>query len=90
MQIIRTSTKLSENSTRYRVKIESDECEADSYLAQEMKQMLLRSVAEDPNLLTCGTAPFQTLKLAHNGVMWIMEAEATIEQSNAQKLASSK
>jgi hypothetical protein len=29
--------------------------------------------------LTCGTAPFQTLKMGHSGTAWIVEAEAIIQ-----------
>lgn len=85
MQRILTTTKLSEKTSRVRVKIESDDCEADSQFAEEVKQMLIRNFGDNPSLLACGTAPFQTLKLFHNGMKWIVEAEATVENSNAQQ-----
>jgi len=88
MQRILTSTDLGENRVRYRVRIESDKCETGSTMEEPFKQMLLQNFADNPSLLTCGAVPFQTLKMAHNGLNWIVEAEAIVERPNVQKPTS--
>jgi hypothetical protein len=82
MQRIVTSTKLDERRTRWRIRIESDPCESD--MKEPVKQMLLRNFADNPHLLHCGMEPFEQMRMHHNGSMWIVEAEATVENPNAQ------
>lgn len=86
MQRIVTSTDLGQGQIRHRVRIESDACEIGSHLEEPTKRVLLQNFADNPALLTCGLAPFQTLKMMHNGVVWIVEAEAIVESPNAQQL----
>jgi hypothetical protein len=79
MNRILTSTDLGEGRIRWRVRIESDDCEAGSDMMERMKQVLLQNFADNPSLLLCGLVPFQTLKMIHSGTNWIIEAEA-VEQ----------
>lgn len=87
MQRILTSTDLGNGRTRYRVRIESDECAND--LIEPIKQMLMRNFADSPHLLHCGPGPFQQLKMTHNGNIWIVEAEAIVETPNAKEQRNS-
>jgi hypothetical protein len=79
MQRIVTSTDLGEGRTRVRVRIQSDDCDIHSDLVEPFKQVLLQNFADNPALLTCGSVPFQTLKMGHSGTAWIVEAEAVIQ-----------
>jgi len=86
MQRIVTNTDLGEGRTRWRTRIESDDCLDNA--KESYKLMLLQNFADNPTLLTCGAIPFQTLKMAHDGVRWIIEAEAVSERPNAKELRS--
>jgi hypothetical protein len=87
MQRIVTSTDLGEGRIRWRVRIESDDCPMD--MQEPHKLMLMQNLADNPSLLTCGMLPFQVLKMAHDGVKWIIEAEAVSERPNAKELRNS-
>ena len=88
MQRIVTSTDLGEGRTRHRVRIESDVCETGSGQEELVKRMLLQNFSDNPQLLTCGMVPFQSMKMYHTGTIWIIEAEAITESPNAKQLRS--
>jgi hypothetical protein len=90
MHRVVTSTDLGEGRIRFRVHIESDQCELASGLEEPTKRVLLQNFADNPALLTCGMTPFQTLKMSHNGMVWIVEAEAIVEPTNAKELRSTQ
>jgi hypothetical protein len=77
MQRIVTSRDMGDGITRTRVRIEGDPCEPDTLLADQMRQHLLANVAENPQLVACGSGAFQTFKMFHDNTKWIIEAEAT-------------
>jgi len=77
MQRIVLVRDLGEGLTRTRVRIEGDDCEPDSLLADEMRQYLITNIANNPQLVACGSGPFQKMMMYHDNVKWIVEAEAT-------------
>lgn len=85
MQRIATSSAIGDGKTRWRVRIESDECDPKTPQLEQVKSMLLENIVQNPFLVACGLLPFQTLKMHHNGVRWIIEAEAISEPSNEQQ-----
>ncbi len=68
--------KIGENRHRYRTIVEEngslDPNESFSYTAK----LFLKALSDTPDLLLCGFLPFKTLKMYHNGVGWVAEAEA--------------
>ncbi len=77
MNRIVTSRDLGDKLTRFRVRIEGDECEPESVLADQMRQNLLTNIADNPQLVACGSGPFQKMQMYHDNVRWIIEVEAT-------------
>ena len=82
MHRVLTKRDMGDGVTRYRVRIEGDDCSPDSHLAEQFKWMLLSNVVDNPALVMCGPIPFQTLHLSHNGERWIMELEALTKAQN--------
>lgn len=37
---------------------------------------MLKAIANNPGMMDCGSLPFQTLKMFHDGEKWIIELEA--------------
>ena len=72
-----SSMAVGEN-TRHRVRVESDECPPGTPLARVLQYRLLAHLAEVPDLLACGTTSFERLTMVHDGVRWVVEAEAVV------------
>jgi len=77
MQRIVLVRDLGEGLTRTRVRIEGDPCEPDSALAEQMQHNLLTNIANNPQLLACGSAMFQRMQMYHDNAKWVIEVEAT-------------
>ncbi len=71
---------LDERRTRYRVRIESDPCETEHFKRQ-MQLSLLANLVNTPDLMNCGPAPFESMRMYHSGGRWIIEFETTLEQA---------
>jgi hypothetical protein len=59
--------------------METEECSSDEpakYIYQQ--HYLLETISLDPALTYCGLAPFETLKIYHNGTAWVADAEAIV------------
>ncbi len=74
-----TSVKLDDKSVRHRVRIESDPCET-PLLKKQHQLMLLDNFATNPSLTDCGPVPFQKMVMQHNGTLWVVELEATVQE----------
>lgn len=72
-----TEVHIDEKTTKYRVRLEDVESEAQQ-VARRQSEFLME-VANQPELLTCGYARPQTVKFYHNGIRWVAEAEAVVE-----------
>jgi hypothetical protein len=75
----RTTTKapLGKDEAKVTVRIESEPCERNSVEARREATELLRALVSNPELLSCGYSPFQTLAMFHDGERWIVELQAT-------------
>jgi hypothetical protein len=58
-----------------------DEAFSDAYSAvpQMTQGLFLRYLADNPRLLECGPAPFESLTIRHNGRAWVAEAMAIVK-----------
>lgn len=73
-----SETRLDESRIRYRTKIEDDDTGIGTEAAAWRQYYLLKELASQQNLLACGYAQFETLKMYHNGSRWVVELEATV------------
>lgn len=69
---------VSRNEYRYRVVLESDPCVMGTQDCFRLQMELLASMAKDAMLVICGSVPFQTMKMRHDGAKWIVELEAIV------------
>lgn len=70
---------IGEDRVRYVTMLESDICTLGTQMARFLQFELLRTVANDPAISACGLNDFQKLKMSHDGMRWVIEAEAIIE-----------
>lgn len=69
-------SRLNDTEHRYRVLLESDECEVGTMESRQRQYDLLRAIVDNAGMMDCGPAIFQTMKMSHDGVRWIIEMEA--------------
>ncbi len=81
MRRIVTERDLGDGLIKTRVRIEGDDCERDTFLGDQMRLNLLSNIADNPQLVACGTGPFQQLRMYHDNARWIIEVEATRKTS---------
>ena len=84
MNRIVTTRDMGGGTVRHKVRIESDDCEPQSYFAEQVLYMLLQNIAQNPALVACGPGPFQKLAIFHDNQRWIIEAEALRESTHVQ------
>jgi hypothetical protein len=73
---------LGEGLTRTRVRIEGDQCEPGTAIAEQMQHNLLTNIADNPQLVACGSGTFQRLQMYHDNTKWVIEVEATRKTGN--------
>ena len=76
MNRIVKQTPVNDNEHRYEVRIEGEHCASVGFEARYNQLELLRMMAATPGLTDCGSTPFQTLKMAHDGEKWVVTLEA--------------
>ncbi len=76
-------SRYDENKMRVRLTVESDECHREELKSRFVKVELLRYVADDPSFSACGGQDFDTMKMYHNGVCWVMEFEAIVPRAQS-------
>ena len=64
----------------YRTKLISVDCEPGTYQAEQCRDLLLKTVADNLDFRRCGPAIFQKLKMYHSGDAWVLETEAVVEE----------
>lgn len=71
----RTTTKsnLGDGQKLYTVNLLSPPCEA---LDRGLQVSLLKSLADTPELQKCGDVYFTKLRMAHDGIQWVITMEA--------------
>lgn len=70
------NARVTEVENRYSVRLEDDPSPVDGIENRERQREMLRLVANNAGMMDCGSLPFQTLKMFHDGSRWIIELEA--------------
>jgi hypothetical protein len=66
------------NQDRHMVRLEGPFVSMGTREFEEERYNLLKDLVQFPELLECGPARFQTLKVSYNGNSWIAELEAVV------------
>jgi hypothetical protein len=76
----RETKKFKEGDDQVRIvnRIFSRQTDRNSPTFQLVKIELLRSIAENPEILLCELNPFEVLKVYHDGTSWVAESQATV------------
>lgn len=64
---------------RHRTRIEDDPSPKGSWEARNKLFNLFQTILNSPDLINCGLAPPEQMKVYHSGESWVIEAEATVE-----------
>lgn len=84
MERVCSKKLISDTVTRYRARIESDPCLANTQESRHVQYNLLRTLVDSPDLLACGPVVFERMTMAHTGTRWIVELEARVEESDVK------
>jgi hypothetical protein len=76
----RETKKFKEGDDQVRIvnRIFSRQTDRNSPTFQLVKIELLRSIAENPEILLCELNSFEVLKVYHDGTSWVAESQATV------------
>ena len=88
MRRIVTKRDMGDGTTRHRVRIEGDDCPIDGLLGEQSKWLLLQNIVDNPALVACGYAAFQSFRMHHDGGRWIIEAEALVKDPPTNEQSS--
>lgn len=72
---------LGEGMTRYKLVILGEECPGRTNESRIHQAIFLHWLADNQTMLVCGYAPFEKLRISHNGKQWVAEAEADVDES---------
>jgi hypothetical protein len=67
---------ISDHQTRYKLTYESLPCEPTAVAGRVEQMHMLQTLTDQPGLCYCGNVPFDTLKVYHNTICWVIEMEA--------------
>lgn len=73
------NVNIGEGQLRATVRLEGEMCDPDTFQYRYYQSEMLRVAHDSPALLECAMAPFQTLRMFHDGEKWIIEAEAIVD-----------
>lgn len=73
------NVNIGEGKVRATVRLEGEECSQDTFEARFYQAQMLKVIHDSPALLECAMAPFQTLRMFHDGAKWVIEAEAIVD-----------
>lgn len=65
----------------HRTRLQTDECEPGTEICNFLQRRLFQTLSDSFELVSCGPAPFQKMKVFHDGSRWVLEAEATVRES---------
>lgn len=72
--------RLDEKNVKYRIVIKTDECFPNTDESEVLKFDLLSTIAHNKHVSACGSQGWDTLSIRHNGICWVAEAIATVEE----------
>jgi hypothetical protein len=67
--------------TRYRLTYEGEPCEPSTTAGRVEQFAILQQLVDQPQLCYTGNVLFDTLKIHHDGVKWVVELEALETQA---------
>lgn len=65
------------NKIRYISVLVGDECQ-DPNQKRASQWNMIQTIANTPDLMTCGTVPFEKMAMRYNGTEWVVEMEAEV------------
>lgn len=68
--------RLTDGENRYVTRIEDEPSMALTIASKGRQIAMLQAIGNTPGLIDCGTMPFQTMKMWHDGAKWVIELEA--------------
>ncbi len=71
-----TKIRLDDLHVRYKVTLEGDPSDPATIAGRVAQVDILRALVDQPQLLRCGLAMCDTLKLSHNGTSWQLDMES--------------
>lgn len=77
--------RVGENQIRYMVLLVGEPVLGGEQDSRVKQWQMIRTLADQPDLLTCGTVPFEKLRMSFTGSEWIVELEATTDAPRALK-----
>jgi hypothetical protein len=77
---IQVGESLKANQWRYTTTVEDDPSEQGSDAAHMRQMWFLQMLVDQPQLLLCGTARFETLRVHHTGRCWVAIAQAVVTE----------
>lgn len=69
-------SELSDSKAKYTVRLCSPMCGRNDQESIMLRFELLRMVIDNPDLITCGAARFEQLRVFYDGDKWVLEASA--------------
>ena len=75
---------------RYRTILEGDPCPPEGQHSIIEQYKLLQTIVDTPHLLHCGPKHFETLRMFHSGVSWVIETEAIIREEEVAETIYAK
>jgi len=67
-------------TARYSVKLTAEDCPKGTQEADIRRSLLLHWIADNQELLRCGTGHWSNLRIHHNGTCWQVDVEAEVEE----------
>lgn len=65
---------------RYSVRLTAEDCPKGTKEAAVRQSLFLHWIADNQELLRCGTEQWSKLRISHNGQCWQLDAEAEVEE----------
>lgn len=77
-----SKVRFDDRNFRWKTKLVSDQCIADSFEGRNVLADMLHAIASQPDLVSCGGQRFETLRVFHDGSCWVFEADAIVSKES--------
>lgn len=75
-----TRVVVGKDRVRYSVTVTGDACEPGTHEALVHQYHFVRTIADNFDLLNCGSARFERVSIQHNGTAWEAKAQAEVDE----------
>lgn len=65
---------------RYSLTLTGEDCPKDTVEAKTRQFLFLHWIADNQELLRCGTESWQKIRIEHNGTCWQLDAESEVDE----------